>query len=153
MAVGMNWTLTVLVLPLDRSKVPLLYGERREQGADRHLQVPLPLFLTLRLLLLVVLTFTLPKLRLPETLNVPNGGVESRSASRSELRSQSRSRCVAVRSRSPSESRLRWRVVWSEWPTGRASGRGRGWRVRRGRGCRRGRGRGDRGSPSRWSWQ
>jgi hypothetical protein len=35
----------------------------------------LPVFLTLSFLLLVDLTFTAPKLRLPETLNVPNGGV------------------------------------------------------------------------------
>ena len=36
---------------------------------------PLPLFLTLIFLLAVELTFTLPKLRLPETLKVPKGGV------------------------------------------------------------------------------
>jgi hypothetical protein len=33
----------------------------------------LPLFLILRFFFLVALTFTLPKLRLPETLKVPTG--------------------------------------------------------------------------------
>ena len=75
LAVGLNLTVTVLVLPLARLKLLPL-----KMNGDTRLPIvtcktPLPLFLILSFLLLVELTFSVPKRRLPETLNVPNGGV------------------------------------------------------------------------------
>src|SRR5260370_28880427 len=75
--VGINCTLTFCVLPFDSLKVPLPVVT--VNGGTRAPIVTcrgnLPLFLTLRVLLGVELTVTAPKLRFPETRNVPNGGV------------------------------------------------------------------------------
>ena len=74
-AVGLNLTVTVLVLPLARLKVLPLKVNGDTRVPIVTCKTPLPLFLILSFLLLVELTFTVPKLRLPETLNTPNGGV------------------------------------------------------------------------------
>ncbi len=75
MAVGLNLTLTVLVLPLARLKALPLKVNGETSVPIVTCKEPLPVFLTLSFLLLVDLTFTEPKLRLPETLNAPKGGV------------------------------------------------------------------------------
>ena len=74
-AVGLNLTVTVLVLPLARVKVLPLKMNGGTRVPIVTCKTPLPLFLILSFLLLVELTFSVPKLRLPETLNDPNGGV------------------------------------------------------------------------------
>ena len=76
MAFGLNLTLTVLVLPLPRLKALPLKVNGETKVPIVTCKEPLPVFLTLSFLTLgFELTFTAPKLRLPETLNVPNGGV------------------------------------------------------------------------------
>jgi hypothetical protein len=73
-AVGLNITVTVWVFFLANVNVPL---PGTEKGGARFPIMTcsgnLPLFLILRFFFLVALTFTLPKLRLPETLKVPTG--------------------------------------------------------------------------------
>ena len=77
LAVGLNFTVTFWVLPLARFIAPL--PPVTVNGGTRVPMITcrgaLPLFLTLSFLVAVELTFTAPKFRLPETLNVPNGGV------------------------------------------------------------------------------
>src|ERR1700730_10801606 len=76
-AVGLNLTVTFWVLPLGRLKVPLplVTANGGSSVPIMTWRPPLPLFLILSFFVLVELTFTAPKLKLPETLNVPNGGV------------------------------------------------------------------------------
>ena len=71
----MNLTLTVLLLPLARLKALPLKVNGEASVPIVTCKEPLPVFLTLSFLLLVEFTLTAPKLRLPETLKVPNGGV------------------------------------------------------------------------------